>query len=289
MRVAILGARGQLGSDLVRVMKNQDLVALEQEDLDICNFQQAHNVLTKTRPDVVINTAALHRVDDCEDEKEKAFSVNTLGARNIAVISQSLGAKLLFVSTDHVFGGGYEERNRPYTEFDSPTPVNIYGKSKLEGEKFAQHLCSKYFIVRTSGLYGIAGSSGKGGNFVETMLRLGRERDELRVVNDQILSPTYTKDLASKIAQLIDTDHYGIFHITNRGSCSWYEFALEILRVAGIKTRIIPITSEKYPQKAKRPSYSVLDNFHLRLLGMNDMRPWPEALADYLREKENLR
>lgn len=168
-------------------------------------------------------------------------------------------------------------------------PANTYGKSKLAGEEFVRNLCLRHFIVRSSGLFGVAGSSGKGGNFVETMLRLAKERDELKIINDQVFAPTYTKDLAQKIAQLISTEYYGVFHITNRGTCSWYEFAKEILRLAGLKTPAIPITSDQYPQKARRPHYSVLDNYHLRLLGMDDMRPWQEALADYMREKGHLK
>jgi dTDP-4-dehydrorhamnose reductase len=155
----------------------------------------------------------------------------------------------------------------------------------LAGEDFVRHLCDRHFVVRTSGLYGIAGSSGKRGNFVETVLKLARERDELRIVDDQVLSPTYTRDLAQKMAQLISTECYGIFHITNGGYCSWHEFAREILRLAGVKTPAIPIASDQYPQKARRPGYSVLDNYHLRLLGVDDMRPWQEALKDYLTAK----
>ncbi len=241
------------------------------------------------QPDVVINTAGFHRVDDCESAPDKGFQVNAMGARNVAVVSQELGAKLVHISTDYVFGGGNEPRAIPYTEFDIPFSPNLYGKSKLAGESLVQYLCTKHFIVRSSGLFGVTGFSGKGGNFVETMLRLAKERDELRVVNDQVFSPTYTKDLAGKIGHLIQTDYYGIFHITNKGACSWYEFTKEILRLAGLKTPVIPITSDQYPQKARRPHFSVLDNYHLRLVGMDDMRPWPEALKDYLTEKGHIK
>jgi dTDP-4-dehydrorhamnose reductase len=285
VRVAVLGAGGQLGSDLVQVISPEDLIALKHPDIDVCDFACVRRVLMEVEPDIVINTAAFHRVDDCEAEPDKTFSVNALGARNVAVVTQELKAKLVYISTDYVFGGETQPRDIPYTEFDTPVSLNIYGKSKLAGEDFVRHLCHKHFIVRTSGLFGVAGASGKGGNFVETMLRLARERSELRVVNDQVFSPTYTKDLAGKTAQLINTEYYGIFHITNKGSCSWYDFATEILKQAGLKTPIIPITSDQYPQKAKRPRFSVLDNYHLRLLGMDDMRPWQKALKDYMREK----
>jgi dTDP-4-dehydrorhamnose reductase len=221
-------------------------------------------------------------------DPDKAFRVNALGARNVAVVAQELGARLVHISTDYIFGGEVEPRTTPYTEFDTPIPPNVYGKSKLAGEDFVRHLCHRHFIVRVSGLFGVAGSSGKGGNFIETMLKLARECDELRVVNDQVFSPTYTSDLARKIAQLMTTDYYGIFHITSRGTCSWYEFTKEILKLADIKTPVVPITSDQYPQKARRPRYSVLGNYHLQLLGMDDMRPWQEALKDYLVAKGHI-
>jgi len=287
MKIAIIGANGQLGSDLCHKLGSEDIVALAHSDIEITDMNSVKQAMGRRRPDVVINTAAFHRVDDCEGSQDKAFQVNALGARNVAVLAQELGAKLMHISTDYVFGG--ENCSGPYTEFDTPVPLSVYGKSKLAGEDFVQRLCSKHFIVRTSGLFGIAGSSGKGGNFVETMLRLGKERHELRVVNDQVFSPTYTKDLAEKIAQLIHTQYYGIFHITNRGTCSWHEFTIEILRLAGLKTSVIPITSDQYPQKAKRPPFSVLDNCHLRLLDMDDVRPWQDALRDYMREKGHLK
>ncbi len=288
MKVAVIGVGGQLGSDLRRELSPFDVVPLTHSEIEITDMNSVKQAFNKHQPDVIINTAAFHRVDDCESNQDKAFSINALGARNVAVVTQELGAKLVHISTDYIFGGESEPRTTPYTEFDTPLPPNLYGKSKLAGEELVQHLCPRHFIVRTSGLFGVAGASGKGGNFVETMLRLAQERDELRVVNDQVFSPTSTRDLARKIAQLIDTDYYGIFHITNKGACSWYEFAKEILRLAGLKTPVIPITSDQYPQKARRPGFSVLDNYHLRLLGMDDMRPWQEALADYMKEKGHI-
>ena len=288
MRVLVTGATGQLGSDLCQALQDFEVIPLAHSDIEITDIKAVKETFSKYRPEVVINTAACVRVDDCEADQEKAFLVNALGAQNVAVVTQGLGASLVHISTDYVFGGESEPHATPYTESDTPVPPNIYGKSKLAGEIFVQHLCQKHFIIRTSGLFGVAGSSGKGGNFVETMLRLGKERDELKVVNDQIFSPTYTKDLAQKIARLITTEYYGTFHITNRGACSWYEFAKEILRLTGSKTPVIPITSDMYPQKAKRPSFSVLDNYHLRLLGMDDLRPWQEALQDYMREKGHI-
>lgn len=285
MRVLITGANGQLGTDLCQALKDIEVIPLTHAELEITDMNSVKAAFTKHRPDVVINTAAYVRVDDCETEQDRAFSVNALGACNVAMAAQELGAKLIHISTDYVFGGESEPRTAPYTEFDTPIPPNLYGKSKLAGEEMVKHLWPKHFIIRSSALFGVAGASGKEGNFVETMLRLAKERDELRVVNDQVFSPTYTKDLARKIGQLIQTDYYGIFHITNRGSCSWYEFAKEILRLAGLKTPVIPITSDQYPQKATRPHFSVLGNYQLRLVGMDDMRSWQEALKDYFTEK----
>jgi len=288
VKVAVTGANGQLGTDLCRALHNFDVVSLTHADIEIADMTSVKKVMLKHKPAVIINTAGYVRVDDCEDERDKAFSVNALGARNVAVVAQELGARLIHLGTDYVFGGDESHKNNPYTEFDVPAPLNTYGRSMLAGEDFVRHLCCRHFIVRTSGLYGIAGSSGKRGNFVETMLKRARERDELRVVDDQVLSPTYTRDLAHKIAQLILTEYYGIFHITNRGACSWYEFAVEILKQAGLRSPIIPITSDQFPRKARRPHFSVLDNYHLRLLSTDDMRPWQEALKDYLTAKGHI-
>ena len=289
MRVLIIGVNGQLGTDLHGALQDFEVIPLAHADIEITDMSSVRESFEKHKPDVVINTAAFVRVDDCEVEKDRAFLVNALGARNVAVAAQELGAKLVHISTDYVFGGKGEPRSTPYTEFDTPVPANTYGRSKLAGEEFVRNLCLRHFIVRSSALFGVAGASGKGGNFVETMLRLAKERDELRVVKDQTFSPTYTKDLARKIAQLINTEYYGTFHITNKGACSWYEFTREILRLANSKTPVIPIASDQYPQKAKRPYYSVLDNYHLRLLGMDDLRSWQEALEDYMMSKGHIR
>ena len=289
MRVAVMGAKGQLGTDLCQNLQNFEVIPLTHADIEITDMDSVKGILGKYQPDIIINTVAYVRVDDCESNQDKAFLVNALGARNVAVVAQEIGAKLIHISTDYVFGGEAEPPAAPYTEFDNPVPPNIYGRSKLAGENFVRHLCQRHFIARTSGLFGVAGASGKGGNFVETMLRLAKERDELMVVNDQVFSPTYTADLARKVAQLIITEYYGTFHMTNKGACSWYEFTVEILRLAGSKTTVMPVTSDQYPQKARRPHYSVLDNYHLRLLAMDDMRDWEEALRDYMTSKGHIR
>ena len=287
MKIMLIGANGQLGSELSQTLNEYDLTALTDKDIDITDMSSVLAKCHEFRPGVIVNTAAYVRVDDCEDNVDMAYRVNALGAKNVAVAAQECGSTLVHMSTDYVFGGG-ETRTVPYTEFDRPAPISVYGGSKLAGEEYVQHLCSRYFIVRTSALFGVAGSMGKGGNFVETMLTLARDRAELRVVSDQVFSPTYAKDLARKISQIITTQYYGILHVTNSGVCSWYDFAVEILRLAGIKTRVVPIASEEYPQKARRPGYSVLGNYQLELLGMADMRGWKEALRDYLSAKGHI-
>jgi dTDP-4-dehydrorhamnose reductase len=290
MKVAVIGANGQLGSDLCHTFEKEgtEFVPLTHRDIEVADMDSVKRALYKDRSDVIISTAAFVRVDDCELEPDICFRVNALGARNVAVAAQETGARFVFISSDYVFGSD-STRDIPYTEFDIPSPVNTLGHAKVAGERLVRHLCNRYFIIRVSGLFGVAGSSGKGGNFIETILSLARQGKELRVVNDQVFSPTCTKDLAEKIAELIKTGCYGTFHITNRGSCSWFEFASGALNLAGLKTPVVPITSEEWKAPARRPAFSVLDNYHLRLLGMEEMRPWQEALADYMREKGHIK
>ena len=289
MKVLITGADGQLGTDLCRVLRNVEVIPCTQNDIEITDIKSVKSVLTRHRPAVVINTAAYVRVDDCETERDRAFAVNALGARNLAVSAQNIGSKLVQVSTDYVFGGGRQPESGNYTEFDTPSPINIYGKSKLSGEDLVKSLCLKHFIVRTCGLFGVAGSSGKGGNFVETILKLASKNDEIKVVSDQVSSPSYTLDVADRIAKLITTEYYGIFHIVNSGACSWFEFAEEIVSLAGLQTRVLPISSDQYPQKARRPQFSALDSYQLRLLGMGEIRSWQEALKDYMISKGHIK
>ena len=285
MKVAVIGANGQLGTDLVKALQNRGVVPLTRTELDVRDLERVRQALSTLKPDVVINTSAFTRVDDCEDQPELAFRVNALGVRNVAQVCAELGCVLVHISTDYVFGG---EKRTPYTEDDLPNPLNVYGVSKLAGEHFVRSLCEKHFIVRTSGLYGVAGSSGKGGNFVETMIRLAREGRPIRVVNDQVLTPTYTRDLAQKIAELLPTGAYGLYHITNSGECSWYEFAAQIFMLLQVQPDFGPTTTEAYGAKAKRPAYSVLSNEKLTRLGLRPLRPWPEALEAYLEEKGHL-
>jgi dTDP-4-dehydrorhamnose reductase len=264
------------------------LVKLTIADGDIANFDFIYDQVSTYQPNFIINTAAYVRVDDCEDDLDQAFRVNAYGARNIAVAAEEAGARLMHISTDYVFGGEKGIRNTPYIEFDEPVPCNAYGRSKLAGEDFVRHLCRRHMVVRTSGLFGLAGAMGKGGNFIESILKQAGERRELKVINDQVFSPTYTADLAMLIARLVETQLYGVFHVTNSGCCSWYEFAVEILKLAGLKAEIKPVTTEQYPQKARRPRYSVLGNNALKLQGWEQLRPWQEALRDYLSGKGHI-
>jgi dTDP-4-dehydrorhamnose reductase len=285
MKVLLTGADGQLGADLCRVIAKSDLIPLTQNDIEITDADAVGLICRKFKPDIIINTAAYVRVDDCEDECDLAFKVNALGARNMAVAAHQVGAALIHLSTDYVFGGEGPGRTVPYTEFDPPCPVSTYGRSKLAGEDYVRHLCPRHIIVRTSGLFGVAGAMGKGGNFIEAILSRARKGEELKVVDDQWFSPTYSYDLAGKMAELMSGRYYGTLHITSSGVCTWYQFACRILELAGLSAKVTPVTTEQYPLKAKRPAYSVLDNYQLRLLGLDNMPSWQSALKHYLNEK----
>lgn len=286
MRVLIIGGRGQLGTDLVRVLSDWDVTATTSAELDVCDFAGTRRKLLDLRPELVINTSAFHRVDDCEDEAERAFLVNVHAVRNLAKACAEIDSVLTHFSTDYVFAG---DLYRPYTEDDMPGPQSVYGGSKLAGEHMVRAYCPRHYVVRTCGLYGVAGASGKGGNFVETMLRLAHAGKPIRVVSDQVLTPTYTFDLAMKVNELVRTDAFGLYHMTSASSCSWYEFAGKVFELAGVQPDFGPTTSVAFAAKARRPAYSVLDNVRLRALGLRNMQPWQDALAAYMREKGHLR
>lgn len=294
MRILVTGARGMLGTDLVKRFtvhgSRFTVMGVDRDDFDITDEIETVKEIKRNSPDIVINASAFTDVDACETERDKAFKVNRDGARNVALGCKETGAKLIHISTDYVFDG---EKREPYTENDKPRPINIYGQSKLEGEKaidsvFRMHASgikhpASYLIIRTSWLFGRAGK-----NFVDTILRLSGERDELRVVDDQVGSPTYTVDLSEAIERLIDTGATGIVHCSNSGECSWYLFAREIIRVKGIEgVNVIPIKSVELKRPAQRPSYSVLSNERYYRLTEYRMRRWEEGLRDYL--KENLK
>jgi len=281
MRIAVIGASGQVGTNLVRVLsKNNEVVALTHEAIDITDSDKARKILLRLRPEVVMNTAAYHKTDECEVNPEKSFSVNSIAVRNLALISKGIGSLLVHFSTDYVFDG---EKREPYSENDRPNPVNVYGVSKLAGEVFVRNILGKHFIVRPSGVFGKAEKEGKE-NFVVKMLRLARERGKLRIVADQTFSPTYARDMSEKIAELLRTKEYGTYHITNSGVCSWYELAMAAFELAGVEVDVSPVKSDEFPSEARRPLFSVLENKRLSEAGLAGLRHWKDALADYLRE-----
>ncbi|MDA8434330.1 MAG: dTDP-4-dehydrorhamnose reductase [Nitrospiraceae bacterium] len=273
MRIAVTGSEGMLGCDILRVFSDVEIVGLTYESLDITDLDATVRRVREVRPDYVINAAAFTDVDRCESEPDLACRVNGLGARNIAIACDETGCPVVQISTDYVFDGS---KSGPYHEWDETNPVNQYGFSKLMGERFVMSHTNRYYIVRTSWLYG---KNGK--NFVDTIGRLLSERDGLDVVHDQIGSPTYTVDLAKKLKEIIGRG-YGVYHVTNSGTCSWYEFAAAIARRKGIGKRITPVTSEMFTRPAKRPANSVLAHTMLRLEGLDDTRHWEEALGEYL-------
>jgi dTDP-4-dehydrorhamnose reductase len=282
MTTLLIGAKGQLGSELRQAFNDDDLVPLAHADFELTDAGQVRETLLKYRPDLVLNTAAYHRVDECEDLPERAFAVNAIAVRNLAIAAKEIGSILVHFSTDYVFDG---QQRRPYREVDPPAPLSVYATSKLAGEYFVRAVLDRHFLIRTCGLYGVEGSRGKGGNFVETMLRLAREGREIRVVGDQVLTPTSAKDLARKVRQLAETGQYGLYHITNSGECSWYQFARAIFELAGLQPRLSETTSAAYGARAGRPAYSVLDNAKLRSLGLDDLHDWRDALKAYLADR----
>jgi dTDP-4-dehydrorhamnose reductase len=228
----------------------------------------------------VLNTTAFNKVDAAEADAGEALRVNAYAAQQLALICRDLDIVLMHISTDFVFDGA---KRTPYIESDLPNPLSAYGASKFAGEVLVRAAWPKHYIVRTCGLYGVAGSSGKGGNFVNTMLRLARENKPIKVVSDQVCTPTNTQDLAAQLAVLLETSAYGTYHVNNHGACSWHEFATEIFRLAGLQANLSPITSQQFGAPAKRPPYSVLQNAALQTLGIDQMRDWHEALASYVR------
>ena len=282
-KVLIIGADGQLGTDLKKIVDKKEAIPLTIKDIDIADKEQTRRIIFKYSPQFIINTAAYHNVDACEDNDEIALRVNAIGAKYLAVAARETGAILVHISTDYVFAG---DKGTPYVEDDIPDPKSAYGISKLAGEYYVRYIHDKHFIIRTSGLYGVAGCLGKGGtNFVENMMKLAKTKNELKVVSDQIVSPTYTLDLARKINELVRTGKFGIYHITNNGECSWYEFAKKIFELTGTKIKLLKTTSKEFQAKAWRPAYSVLKNKKLEDMGMDDMPSWEDALKSYLKEK----
>ncbi|HKZ27987.1 MAG TPA: dTDP-4-dehydrorhamnose reductase [Rubrobacteraceae bacterium] len=270
MRALVTGASGQLGRELVDILtgRGHEVVALSRSELDVADPAAVERAVEAHLPKLVANAAAYTNVDGSETETGTAYAVNALGPRNLAQACERRGCELLHVSTNYVFDG---ESKRPYEPFDLPNPISAYGRTKLAGEEYVKHLSSRWYLVRTAGVYG------EGHNFVRTMLRVAKERDELKIKDDEFISPTYARDLAEGIAEVIETGLYGLYHLTNSGSCSWYEFAEEIFSLSGTEVEVLPIPTSEYPLPAARPANGVLST-----LGGPSLRHWREALADYL-------
>lgn len=282
IRIAVIGANGQLGTDVVLAFReNGDQVsALTHADIEVASLESVSSTLRELRPDVVVNTAAMHHVENCERDPERAFAANALGPRNLAVIAHDIHAVLVHVSTDYIFDGN---KGSPYVEEDAPRPLNVYGNTKLAGEYFVRSLLDRYFVLRTSALYGHAPCRAKGGrNFIDLMLKLARERGEVKVVDSEVVSPTSTSALACQIVVLSRCDTYGLFHATAEGSCSWYDFARYIFSLTNIAVNLKIAAPDEFPAKVARPKYSVLENRGLKRHGVNSLGPWQEDLAEYL-------
>lgn len=292
MKLLITGCGGQLGEELQAIIRQgrsqlgeidevyseTQVIAVDVQDLDITSQSQVEAIMEKERPDVVINCAAYTNVDGCEQDKDGAFRVNAIGTMRLAKACEKFHAKLCQISTDYVFDG---TGNLPYCEYDRCAPTSVYGASKLLGEEYTRDFCSRYFIVRTSWLYG---KNGK--NFVKTVLRFMREKHQMTVVNDQFGNPTYANDLAHHILKIILTEDYGIYHCSGNGVCSWYEFAKKIVEFSGLKGEVFPCTSEEYKTPTKRPAYSALDHVMLRCTVGDEMRHWEDALSAFFEDRE---
>lgn len=287
MRIAVLGSRGQLGRDLCsRLRSEAEIFELTRAEIDLERPESIAPYLTGHKPDVFVNCAAYNLVDKAETEPEAAFRVNAFGVREAAKACSAVNCTMVHFSTDYVYG--LEEQSRePLREADAPGPVSAYGASKLAGEYFVRMASPNHLVIRTCGLYGVWGSGGKGGNFVETMLRVAGQGKPLRVVDDQRCTPTYTTDLAAAVVEMIRKRMQGLYHVTSSGSCTWHEFAAEIFRQAGVAADLAPTTSAAFGAPARRPGYSVLSSEKLAAAGVKPLRSWQEALGSYLQERIN--
>lgn len=294
MKILIAGANGQLGKELIKILnngyaeigkisnalKNSEIIGVDIDRLDITSMDETVSFIEDIKPQVIINCAAFTNVDLCETDKNTCFKVNSLGARNLAIAAENINAKLVHISTDYVFRGDGKE---PYCEYDIAKPQSIYGKTKYLGEEYVKQFCSRYFIVRTSWLYGYEGN-----NFVKTIIKIGKENGKLNVVNDQRGNPTNANDLSYHILKLIESKEYGIYHCTGNGECSWYDFACKIIEYSGISCEVSPCTTNEFPRPAKRPAFSSLDNMMLRNTVGDEMRPWQDALKSFIKNYEGV-
>ena len=283
MKIVVIGSKGQLGSDLVKVFSIDEVVGLTHEEIEVESIDSC-KVIKKITPDIVINTAAFHKTDACEDNPNRTFLVNAIGAKNVAEICSEIDSVAVYISTDYIFDG---IKGIPYNENDTPNPINTYGISKLAGE-FYTKLAKKHYIIRMSSLFGIAGASGKGGNFVETMINKAKNDEELKVVDDIFMSPTYTKEAAIMLKNIIVNKlPFGVYHVTNIGYCSWYEFAKTIFEFLNLNIDLKPIKVRSLNTKAKRPSFSALESIKLSKDALS-LSNWKDALKNYLNEKGHL-
>lgn len=292
MKVLITGAKGQLGKQITNILRNGqseigklpaeyenvEIIGVDVDVLDITDINAVRSYLTDVKPEIIINCAAYTNVDACESNEDLAFKINALGPRNLAIISNEVNAKVIHVSTDYVFSG---EGTVPFKEYDETIPVSVYGKTKLAGEKFVREIADKYYIIRTAWLYGYEGS-----NFVYTIIKAGKEKGYLTVVDDQRGNPTNAEDLAHHMLKVAVTEEYGTYHCTGTGECSWYDFASKIIEFSNIECKVDPVTSNDYVRAAKRPSYSSLDNMMLRVTVGDEMRKWEDALKVFLNNKK---
>jgi dTDP-4-dehydrorhamnose reductase len=289
MKILVTGAKGQLGNKIIEILgKKHQLVLTDSDNMDITDIEAVENTVKKEKPDYVIHAAAYTKVDKAEEETDICRKINSLGTKNIATVAEKYGAGLIYISTDFVFDGS---RRTPYSETDKVNPLSVYGLTKYEGEEAVRKICNKYYIIRASWLFGELPTGHTGTNFVETMLKLAKEKvsmgTALTVVNDQIGSPTYTGDLVEILSKIIHLQpESGTYHFSGTGECSWYDFAKEIFSQTKTEIDLKPISSENYPQKAKRPPYSYLNKTRIEnALGIK-VRPWQEMLAEYLLKRK---
>ena len=285
MKVALIGSTGQLGHDLSKTLAaDHEVVGLTHQNFEVTYYDSVLTLKEK-KPDVIINTAAFHKTDQCEVEPLKTFSVNAVGPKNVVAVSKELNAATVFISTDYLFSGS---KKAPYTEDDVPDPINTYGISKLAGELFTKQN-PKHYIFRVASLFGVAGASGKGGNFVETMIAKAKKSEPISVVDDMWMSPTYTKDAAETIKKVLEAQlPFGTYHLTNQGSCTWFQFAQEIFSLTGLTPDLKRTETSQLQTKAKRPLFSALESLKLPKYNF-EMRSWKEALCSYLVEKGHIK
>ena len=277
MKVLVTGVKGQLGYDVVKDLEKRghQPIGVDRDEMDLMDNEAIRTFILNLKPEAIIHCAAYTAVDKAEEEVETCYQINAEAVKVISECAKELDVKLIYISTDYVFDGTKEGE---YVETDLPNPINVYGASKLKGEQYVQTLLEKYYIVRIAWVFGVNGN-----NFIKTMRRLGAERDELNIINDQVGSPTYTADLAPLLVDMMETDKYGIYHGTNEETCSWYEFANEIFKQSGIEVKTNPITTDQYPTAAKRPMNSRMSKAKLKANGFNLLPTWQEALAHYLK------